>query len=294
MSRVAVLGLGVMGREMAARLIAAGHRLSVFNRTAEKAAALAELGARIADSPAEAANGAEFVISIVADDEASGAVWLGGEGVLAGAPAAGAVMIESSTLSQAWVRELAGRVEATGFDFLDCPVTGGPDGARAGTLTMLIGGADPIIDRAWPVLRAYAARKIRFGDIGAGTAYKVMVNLMGAVQGAALAEGLALAESAGLDLQTVRDALVSGAVASPHVKYLTDRILLGDHDDVYFSLDLRWKDAKYGLLLASGLGQEMAVSKAAQRLYETARAETSGDSNESVVIEVLRCRPGGS
>ncbi len=292
MTRVAFLGLGTMGREMAARLIAAGHDLCVYNRTAEKAAALAERGARVVKSPADAAEGAEFVISIVADDDASRAVWLGGEGVLAGAPAAGAVMIESSTLSHAWVKELSNRVDAAGFDFLDCPVTGGPDGARAGTLTMLMGGAEPVIDRAWPMLRAYAAGKIRFGDIGAGTAYKVMVNLMGAVQGAALAEGLALAERSGLDLQTVRDALVSGAVASPHVKYLTDRMVAGDHEDVYFSLNLRWKDTEYGLRLAGDLGEEMAASRAAQGLYEAALSETSGEGNESVIIEILRNRRG--
>jgi len=288
MTRVALLGLGAMGRGMAARLIDAGHDVCVYNRTPEKMVALAEKGARVATRPAAAVDGAEVVIAIVADDGASRDIWTGSEGVLAGSPAPDAVMIESSTLSQTWVLELAGAVAEAGYAFLDCPVTGGPDGAEAGSLTLLLGGDDAVIERAWPTLQAYATRKIRFGDIGAGTAYKVMVNLMGAVQGAALAEGLVIAEKAGLDLKVVADALSSGAVASPHVKYLTSRMAAGDHGDVYFSLGLRWKDADYGLRLADDVGASTEISKAARALYEESLGDFTGDENESVIVETVR------
>jgi len=288
MTRVALLGLGAMGRGMAARLIDAGQDVCVYNRTPEKTIALAEKGARVATRPAVAVDSAEVVIAIVADDGASRAIWAGPEGVLSGSPAEGAILIESSTLSQAWVLELADLVAEAGYDFLDCPVTGGPDGAREGNLTLLLGGEDAVIDRAWPTLRAYASREIRFGAIGAGTAYKVMVNLMGAVQGAALAEGLVIAEKSGLDLSVVAEALTSGAVASPHLKYLARRMAAGDHADVYFSLGLRWKDADYGLRLAADVGASTEISKAARALYEEALGDFTGDENESVIVETIR------
>jgi len=288
MTRVAFLGLGAMGHPMAVRLIDAGHNVCVYNRTPERAIALADKGARVAASPAEAADGAEIVIAIVADDGASRDIWTGTEGVLAGSPAPNAILIESSTLSQAWVLELSGLVAEAGYDFLDGPVTGGPDGAEAGKLTLLLGGDEAVIDRAWPKLRAYASRRIRFGEIGTGTAYKVMVNLMGAVQGAALAEGLVIAEKAGLDLSVVAEALSSGAVASPHVKYLARRMAEGDHADVYFSLGLRWKDADYGLRLAEDVGASTDISKAARALYEESLGDFTGDENESVIIETVR------
>jgi len=277
-----------MGREMAARLVSAGHALRVWNRTPGKSRSLARDGVHVAESPADAADGAEAVISMVGDDAASRAVWLGEAGILAGNPAQTAIMIESSTLSHAWVRELGKVVEARGHRFLDCPVTGGPDGAAAGRLTLLVGGAEDTIEAVWPVLSAYADRYLRFGGIGAGAAYKVIVNLIGAIQGAAAAEGFALAERAGLDMDRVAEALASGAVASPHLKFMVERFLAGDHDTPYFSTHWRCKDARYGLRLAGELGQPMPVSKTALDLYETALQRGQADKCESVIIDALR------
>ena len=256
MAKIAFLGVGAMGREMALNLLKAGHRVSVYNRTAAKAKPLIDAGASPAATPAEAAAGADFIISIVGDNDASRSVWLGPDGVASGVLKPGAVAVESSTLSREWVMELDGALRKKGLRFIDCPVTGGPDGARAGTLTLLVGADKDTLEEAWPVLSAYAKRYIHFGQVGAGTAYKVLVNLIGAVQGAALAEGMAVAERAGLDLKKVGEALCSGAVASPHVKYMVERIVKGDHDDVYFSTRWRRKDADYGLRLAAGLGKK--------------------------------------
>jgi len=242
----------------------------------------------MAASPADAVKDAEVIISMVGDDAASRVVWLGEAGILAGSPAPTAIMIESSTLSRAWVRELGDAVEACGHRFLDCPVTGGPDGAAAGELTLLVGGAEDTIEATWPVLSAYADRYLHFGGIGAGTAYKVIVNLIGAIQGAAAAEGFALAERAGLDMDTVTEALTSGAVASPHVKFMVGRFLSGDHDTPYFSTQWRHKDAGYGLRLADELGQPMPMSKSALDLYGMALQRGQADKCESVIIEALR------
>jgi len=288
MTCVGFIGLGVMGREMAMRLVSAGHTLRVWNRTPEKSLPFEKTGAHVATSPADAVEGAEAIISMVGDDAASRAIWLGEAGILAGNPAPTAIMIESSTLSRAWVRELGDAVEARGHRFLDCPVTGGPDGAAAGELTLLVGGAEDTIEATWPVLSAYAGRYLHFGGIGAGTAYKVIVNLIGAVQGAAAAEGFALAERAGLDMNRVIEALTSGAVASPHLKFMVERFLAGDHDTPYFSTQWRYKDARYGLRLADELGQPMPTSKTALDLYEMALQRGQADKCESVIVEALR------
>ena len=288
MANVGFIGAGLMGRRMATRLVRAGHRVAVYNRTARRLAPLVEIGATAADTPAAAAAGADIVVSMVGDDEASRAVWLGPEGVLLARAGEAPLAVESSTLSRQWVEELAAAAERAGWRFLDSPVTGGPDGAAEGRLTLLVGGEPDVLEAAWPVFAAYAERALHFGLVGAGTAYKVMVNLMGAAQATALAEGLALAARAGLDLATVREALDSGAVASPLVRYLLGRMVPGDHDDVYFAARWRAKDAAYGLRLAADLGQPMPTSEAAAALFEEAVRRGLGDKNSSVVIELLR------
>ncbi len=205
MTSVAFIGLGSMGQGMASCLLAAGHDLVVFNRTPTRADALVARGARRAATPREAADGADIVVVMVSDDDASRAVWLGEDGILASSQKEGALAIECSTLSHGWVVELDDRVRRAGRRYLDCPVTGLPDAAAEGRLTLLVGGDPTDVAEAQDVLDALATDVVRFGPVGAGTAYKLMINLMGAVQIAALAEGLALAERAGLDLEHRRE-----------------------------------------------------------------------------------------
>lgn len=288
MATIAFLGTGTMGREMAFNLLKAKHRVTVFNRTADAAKSLVDAGARAAPTAAAAAADADFVVAMVSDDDASREVWLGPDGVLAGGPKAGAIAIESSTLSRDWVLELDAALGKVGLRFIDCPVTGGPDGARQGRLTLLAGGDAATLDAARPMLAAYGSRIVHFGPVGAGTAYKLIVNLMGAAQATALAEGLLVAERAGLDLKKVGEALRSGTVASPLVKYLTERMVESNHDDVYFSARLRCKDATYGLKLAAEVGQAMPTSQAAAEIFETTVSKGLGEKNSSIVIETLR------
>lgn len=287
MARVAMLGAGVMGRAMAGRLLAAGHDLAVYNRDAGKLATLAAAGARACASPAEAARNAEVVVSMVADDDASRAVWLGPDGALA-ALAPGAIAVESATVSRDWMRELGARADRAGVSFLDCPVTGGPDGAEAGRLTLLVGGDKATLEAAWPILGAYADRRFHFGPVGAGTAYKLVVNTIGAAQAVALAEGLLVAERAGLDLATVAEAMGGGAVASPLTRYLLKRMTGEGHDDVYFAARWRHKDADYGLRLARALAQPAPVLEAATEAFARTLRAGLGDKNSSVVIDLLR------
>jgi len=164
--RIAFLGLGKMGSGMAARLAAAGHSLAVYNRTAARAESLAKLGARVADSARSAAENADVIIGMTADDQSSRAVWLGEQGALAANNAPDALAIECSTLSHEWVLDLARRVRARGFRYVDAPVTGLPDAAASGTLTLLV-GADPAdLDAARPVFASLATRVLHFGPVG--------------------------------------------------------------------------------------------------------------------------------
>ena len=164
MMRIAFLGLGKMGSGMAARLAAAGHSLAVYNRTTARAESLAKLGARVADSARSAAENADVIIGMTADDHSSRAVWLGEQGALAANTAPDALAIECSTLSHEWVLDLARRVRARGFRYVDAPVTGLPDAAASGTLTLLV-GADPAdLDAARPVFASLATRAPSFAS----------------------------------------------------------------------------------------------------------------------------------
>lgn len=292
MARIGFLGLGNMGAGMAKRLIAPGHELRVWNRTAERAKAVAAVGARAVASPAEAAAGADAVFAMVADDAASAAVWQGGDGALQSLPQ-GALAIECSTLSAAWVAELAGAAAARGLRYLDCPVTGLPEAAAVGRLTLLVGAAATDLEAARPYLDRLAESVIHFGPVGAGTAYKLTVNLMGAVQIAGVAEGLAMAAAAGLDLVQVAEALAQGQAASPQVVRTARRIVADDHDaDVVFAARLRRKDAAYGVRLARRLGLTAPLGATAEQLFADMVAAGLGELNDSGVVRLLGAGEG--
>ncbi len=291
--RIAFLGLGNMGAGMAARLAAAGHALSVFNRTPARTEPLARLGARVAESARAAAENADVIIGMTADDESSRAMWLGDSGALAATNAPDALAIECSTLSHDWVLELAGKVRGRGFRYLDAPVTGLPDAAASGTLTLLVGAEPADLDAARPVFTSLATRVLHFGGVGHGTVYKLMVNLLGAVQIASAAEGVAFAEAAGLDMRLVGDAIASGQAASPQVVRNMRRFIAGDHSvTVNFTPALRLKDIEYALRLARQLGAPHAFGEVAAGLYRKLCAAGYSRDNESRIIDVVR--PGTS
>jgi 3-hydroxyisobutyrate dehydrogenase len=284
MARIAFMGLGKMGFGMAERLLAAGHELRVYNRTPSKAGGRFQLFG----SAAEAAAGADAVISMVADDAASKNVWQS----VWSTPAPGAAQplaIECSTLSYDWVVELAAIAKASGFRYIDAPVTGLPDMAAAGALTLLV-GADPAdLERARPILGAFSQRIIHFGAIGTGTAYKLIINLLGAVQIASAGETMALAERAGLDLRLVADAIAGGQAASPQVVRNTQRMVAEDHDrNITFTPRLRLKDVDYALRFAGKLGLGVPFGTLAGRVFQRLCATGHGDENESNVIRVAR------
>jgi 3-hydroxyisobutyrate dehydrogenase len=290
--RVAFLGLGKMGTGMAGRLIAAGHSVSVYNRNPQRAAPFGALGAKVAGSPRVAAERADVIIGMTADDESSRAMWAGDFGALAADNSPDALAIECSTLSHDWVLELSTRVKERGFRYVDAPVTGLPDAAAAGTLTLLVGAEPADLDAARPIFASLATRVLHFGGVGQGTAYKLMVNLIGAVQIASAAEGIALAERAGLDLNLVADAVASGQAASPQVVRNVRRFVSGEPaGPVNFTPALRLKDIDYALRLADKLGADCAFGRVAGQLYRKLCELGYSSDNESRIIEALRQRP---
>jgi 3-hydroxyisobutyrate dehydrogenase-like beta-hydroxyacid dehydrogenase len=285
MAHVAFIGLGRMGHGMAGRYLDSGFTVAVWNRSKAKADDLIARGARWASSRADAAVGADAIITMVADDEASRAVWLGKGGAAATAKA-GALAIECSTVSYQHALDLGRDLRARGLVYIDCPVTGLPDAAAAGKLTLLV-GADPAdLEKALPFLTPLSSTIRHFGPIGSGTVYKLINNLMGAVQIASLAEGLAIAEQAGLDMTLVADAMATGAVASPQVIRHSKRMAARDFSGASFTASLRHKDAAYAVALAEKLLSGVPVSRAALAAYERAKAYAPDD-DEAKMIEIV-------
>ena len=286
MTKVAFIGLGRMGHGMAGRYLDAGFTVAVFNRSKAKAEDLIARGARWASSPAEAADSADAVVTMVADDEASRSVWLGKDGA-ATTMKPGALAIECSTVSHQHALDMASELRGRGLVYIDCPVTGLPEAAATGKLTLLVGADAADLERAKPYLAPIGNVVRHFGAVGTGTVYKLINNLMGAVQIASLAEGIAMAEQAGLDMDLVAEAMATGAVASPQVIRHSKRMVARDFSGASFTSALRHKDAAYAVKLAETLlADAPLVGRAAVEAYARAKAEMPDD-DEGRMIEIV-------
>ena len=283
--KVAFIGLGRMGHGMAGRYLDAGFDLAVWNRSQSKAEDLIARGARFAPFPADAADGADAVVTMVADDEASRSVWLGKDGAATNMKA-GSLAIECSTVSHRHALDMARELRARGLVYIDCPVTGLPEAAAAGKLTLLVGADAADLDKAGPYLLPLSTTVRHFGAVGSGTVFKLINNLIGAVQIASLAEGVAIAEQAGLDMKLVAEALATGAVASPQVIRHSKRMIARDFSGASFTAALRHKDAAYAVALAESLLPGVPVSRAALAAYDRAKAHAP-DEDEGAMIAIV-------
>jgi 3-hydroxyisobutyrate dehydrogenase len=288
---VALLGLGTMGAGMAANLLKAGFPLAVYNRSRAKAEVFAAQGARVADTPADAARGASVILSMLADDAASRAVWLGNGGALATA-AKGAVLVECGTVSPAWIAELAKAAQASGLELLDAPVTGSRLQAAGGQLTFLVGGSEEALTIATPVLESMSKEIAHLGPLGSGAKMKLLNNFICGVQIAALAEGIAWLERSGLDGDQAIDLLKRGAPGSPLLASISARMTSRDYT-VNFHLKLMSKDLQYAGDAAAASGVELTTAANARSLFEQAVAVGYGDEDMSSVVELLRAKQHG-
>jgi 3-hydroxyisobutyrate dehydrogenase len=286
MAHVAFIGLGRMGHGMAGRYLDAGFTVAVWNRSKAKAQDLIARGARWASSPADAADGADAIVTMVADDEVSRAVWLGKDGAASTAKA-GALAIECSTVSYKHALDLARELRGRGLVYIDSPVTGLPDAAASGKLTLLVGAEPADLEKARPFLAPLSATIRHFGAVGTGTVYKLINNLMGAIQIAGIAEGLAIAEQAGLDMKLVLEAVETGVAASPQVIRHSKRMAARNFSGANFTAALRHKDAAYAVALAESLLSDVPVmGRAAVQAYARAKAYAPDD-DEGKMIEIV-------
>jgi 3-hydroxyisobutyrate dehydrogenase len=288
MATIAFLGAGAMGQAMIPNLIRGGHAVRVYNRTVDKARLLEAKGATVAPTIADAVRGADAVFSMVIDDKASRDVWTGAGGVLDSA-APGTIAVESSTVSNAWLRELGAKAAAKGLRFLDCPVAGRPDAAAAATLVVFVGGAADDLAAVRPMLEPMSRRIVHFGPVGTGNAFKLIYNLLGAIQVASLAESMNACEAAGIDLHAAADAFSDGNTGSPHVKRHSRSMADDRHDNpIGFTPHGRLKDITYGIEYQERIGGQALVGRGAAALFQQMIDIGWGDRNDSEAIDGLR------
>ncbi|MFT5344729.1 MAG: 3-hydroxyisobutyrate dehydrogenase [Sulfitobacter sp.] len=287
MAKTAFLGLGVMGAPMAGYLAKAGHEVSVFNRTAAKAEAwVGKHGGRFAASPRMAAQGADFVMICVGNDDDLRAVVLGEDGALAGL-SAGAIIVDHTTASADVARELAEICAQKGVGFVDAPVSGGQAGAENGQLAIMCGGTQDDYAKADPIMAAYAKACSRFGDVGAGQITK-MVNqicIASLVQG--ISEGIHFAEKAGLDAGAVAKLVAQGAGGSWQLTNRHETMIAGEFEHG-FAVDWMRKDMGIALAQAKSMGVSLPMTALVDQFYSDVQAMGGGRWDTSSLIQRLR------
>ena len=285
--KIAFIGLGVMGYPMAGYLARAGHEVTVFNRTTERAQHwVAEHGGKAAPTPAAAAGDSEFVFCCVGNDDDLRTVTLGQDGAF-GTMQPGSVFVDHTTTSAEVARELRAEAKRRDFSFIDAPVSGGQAGAESGQLTVMIGGDEEDVVRAAPLIDCYARMQARLGDAGSGQLAK-MVNqicIAGLVQG--LAEALNFAERAGLDAQAVVDVISKGAAQSWQMDNRASTMIDGEFD---FGFAVEWmrKDLGYVLGEARRNGAHLPVTALVDQFYSEVQALGGNRWDTSSLIVPLR------
>jgi len=287
MAKVAFLGLGVMGYPMAGHLQAAGHQVTVYNRTASKAEAwVAEHGGAMATTPKEAAEGAEFVMSCVGNDDDLRMVCTGADGAFSGM-SDGAIFVDHTTVSAKVTRELYEAAKGQGISFVDAPISGGQAGAENGVLSIMCGGDQAVFNAAEPIMQVYSKICRRIGDCGAGQMTKMcnQIAIAGLVQG--LSEALHFAEKAGLDGRAVVEVISQGAAGSWQManRYET---MLDDHFDHGFAVDWMRKDLGICLDTANETGASLPVTALVDQFYKDVQKLGGSRWDTSSLIKRLR------
>jgi 3-hydroxyisobutyrate dehydrogenase-like beta-hydroxyacid dehydrogenase len=285
--RVGFAGLGRMGTPMARRVLEAGFPLTVWNRSPERCEALTSLGAEATETPRELAERSELVLTMVADADALRAVLLGDDGALAGLRA-GSILSHPSTIGRGAAVVPAAAVAERGAQWIDSPVSGSTAVAERGELTLLLGGEPSAIERAEPVLAAFSQKRFHLGTAGAGAAMKLAVNTIVAVLNEAVAEGLVLAERAGITREAAYEVFAAGAVAAPYVQYKRDAFLRPDGAPVMFTVEMMRKDLRLVFDLAGRLGVELAAARAADGVLERAGEHGLAEADFARVAQVIR------
>lgn len=279
--RVAFLGLGIMGRPMAANLVKAGHEVAVWNRTPGKQVD----GARVATTPADAANGAEVVWMCVSDTKAVEHVLFGPGGVET-TIASGAVVVDSSTISPTAERQFADRLHAKGVDYVDAPVTGSKVAAEAGSLIFMVGGDEAVLARIDPLFKAMGKQIFRMGETSKGQAAKIVMNLQIALIFEGFAEALTLAAKLGVSLESLLPLIQASMVRSGVVDYKAPFILKRDFTP-NFPLKLMLKDIRLARDAAKEARVKLPGLETVEEVYEMAAEDGHQDLDYAATLTLL-------
>jgi len=281
---IGFIGLGTMGAPMASNLLRAGYPVTVYNRTASKAAPLTELGAAVAPSPKEAAAGADVVITMVSNDDSIAEVYEGENGVLAGIRP-GTTVIDCSTISPALVQRLAKQVAALGGAFLDAPVTGSSPAAIDGTLVFMVGGSAETLAQVTDLFDTMGKKVLHMGDNGSGAVAKLAHNTIVGINNLALAEGFAIAAKSGLPADRFLELVQLGSAGSKAAELKGRKIIEHDFTN-QFSLALMLKDLKLASALTDGSGIPAPMLNLAKSLFQAGQTQGFGDEDLSSIVKV--------
>jgi 3-hydroxyisobutyrate dehydrogenase len=284
--RVGFVGLGTMGGAMAANVARAGFAVTAWNRTAGRAAELADLGVTLATSPAAVAAASDLVVTIVSDTPDVESVLFGPEGVAAGAPR-GSIVVDMSTISPSATRDFAARLATRGVAMLDAPVSGGSEGAKKGTLSIFVGGEPADLERVRPVLAAMGTTITLVGPIGSGQAVKAVNQVILAGTYLGVAEGIVLAIKAGLDVEQTVAALSGGAAQSWVLTNRSGRMLANDYP-LGFKVALHRKDLGIALQLARETGTALPIAALCEQIEAGLIGAGHADDDMSAVARAIR------
>ena len=290
-TRIGFIGLGRMGGNMAARLLAAGYPIYGEEQTRADAQGLIQRGLRWRDTPREVAEAADIVFTSLPDDEVLEAVASGPDGILAGL-AAGKIWVDMSTVSPRASRELAARVRELGASMLDAPVSGSVPQVQAGTLTIMVGGDEQAYAQVEPILRELGT-PTHIGENGQGLVLKLAINISLAVQMLAFAEGLVLADRAGIDRELAVGVMTQSAIGSPMLKARAE-LILDLPEDAWFDVSLMQKDVVLALDAARELHIPLPSTAAADEVLTVARALGYEHRDLAAMFEVLGQLAGGA
>jgi 3-hydroxyisobutyrate dehydrogenase-like beta-hydroxyacid dehydrogenase len=291
---VGFAGLGAMGAGVAARLLAAGYALSVWNRSAGKAEPLLAAGAAWAESPRALAERSDVVVTMLTEASAVDAVASGDDGLLA-ALGPGKTWLDLSTIAPDESRALAARAAETGATMLDAPVSGSVATLEAGQMSVMVGGDRDAFERVRPLLEAIGPKVTYLGPNGSALLMKMAINVSLVVQGMSFCESIAMAEKAGIDREAAVDALLKSVIASPMLAYRGPMILEGRMPETPFAnVALQQKDQLLGLRLARELGTPLPFAALANEFLTACRAAGLADREWIAVYDVFRAMGGGT
>lgn len=286
MERIGFIGLGIMGVPMVANLIKAGFAPTVWNRSQPGVDACRELGATAADSPQAVAEASDILITIVTDSPDVESVLVGREDAAIHGLASGSVVIDMSTISPAVTREVASKLSERGVSMLDAPVSGGDTGAKAGTLSIMVGGDADVLERCLPVLEAMGATITHCGPTGAGQTVKLcnQVAIAGALLG--VCEALSLADKSGVDQKRMLAAISAGAAGSWQLTNLGPKIAVEDYAPG-FMVKLMQKDLRLALEAGGDVLQPLPNTSLVQQLYYQLQTSGLGDEGTQALARVV-------